>query len=90
MVRRFGFSETIGAVSMPEEEADRHSTETRRLIESEVRTLIEGAQLRTMAMLKARRADLERLANALVTYETLNGHEVAQIIAGEKIDRPTL
>jgi hypothetical protein len=88
MVRRWGFSDAVGPVSMPEEESDRQSTQTRALIESEVRGLIEAAQGRTMAvsvgfdgrrrpgshdsqMLTARRAELERLANALVVRSLL-------------------
>ena len=34
------------------------------------------------------RDDWERLAQALLEYETLTGEEIAKVIRGEKLDRP--
>jgi ATP-dependent Zn protease len=40
-----------------------------------------------MALLTSKRAELERLTDALITYETLDQQEVLKVVAGEKLDR---
>jgi ATP-dependent metalloprotease len=77
----------VGRVSYPEEESEKLSPQTRATIEAEIRRLIEEAQERAMALLKSKRQELERLTDALVTYETLDQQEVMRVVAGEKIDR---
>jgi ATP-dependent metalloprotease len=86
-VRRFGYSDVVGRVSYPEEESEKLSPQTRATIEAEIRRLIEEAQDRAMALLTSKRAELERLSAALITYETLDQQEVLKIVAGEKLDR---
>jgi len=88
MVRHFGFSDVIGPVWVPEDSAERQSTHQRALVETEIRSLIDGAQARAVALLQKHRVELERLAEALVIYETLTGEEVGKVVKGEPINRP--
>lgn len=77
MVRRFGFSDALGPVAHPGGgDSEPPSPETQRLIDSEVKGLIEAAQERARAMLRSKKTELERLAKALVEYETLDSQEV--------------
>ncbi|BGP37913.1 i-AAA protease yme1 [Rhodotorula kratochvilovae] len=91
MVRRFGFSDAVGPVAHGGGDGDAPvSEETLRLIDGEVRTLVEGAQERARACLRAKKVELERLAKALVEYETLDCAEVEKVIKGEPIQRTGL
>ena len=63
------------------------SEETARLIDQEVRRLIEEAEATARAVLTENLHELHRLASALLEYETLNGEESKRIIAGESIGR---
>jgi cell division protease FtsH len=63
------------------------SEETARLIDSEVRRLIEEAEAAARNVLTENLHELHRLAGALLEYETLNGEEAKKAIAGEDIGR---
>ncbi len=63
------------------------SEETARLIDQEVRRLIEEAESTARKVLTDNLDELHRLAGALLEYETLNGEESKRIIAGEGIGR---
>ncbi|GAA6009087.1 hypothetical protein JCM10207_004088 [Rhodosporidiobolus poonsookiae] len=88
MVRRFGFSDAIGPVAHTGgDDSPPPSQETQRTIDSEVKGLIEAAQERARQTLRAKSVELERLARALVEYETLDSAEVQKVIQGQKLDR---
>jgi cell division protease FtsH len=63
------------------------SEETARLIDSEVRRLIEEAEAAARNVLTEHLDELHRLAGALLEYETLNGEEAKKAIKGEDIGR---
>ena len=63
------------------------SEETARLIDSEVRRLIEEAEAAARKVLTENLDELHRLAGALLEYETLNGEEAKKAIKGEDIGR---
>ncbi|GAA5848518.1 hypothetical protein JCM8547_004537 [Rhodosporidiobolus lusitaniae] len=92
MVRRFGYSDALGPVAHPGDagEGPKESEETARVIDGEVRRLVEEAQARARELLKARKGELERLAKALVEFETLTASEVQTVIKGEKLERTGL
>lgn len=62
------------------------SSETRQAIEDEVRRLTEEARSRAMTLLTEKRVELDRLAKALVDYETLNREEALKVVKGEKLE----
>lgn len=85
MVTQFGMSDKLGNVDL-RSNYSKLSSETKQLIESEVRRTIEEGRLRARALLVARRTELELLARALVSYETLNKDEAFKVIRGEKLE----
>jgi cell division protease FtsH len=98
MVTEFGMSEKLGRVRYGDNEQELflgHSvTQTRgvseataRLIDDEVRRLIEEAETSARKILVEQIDDLHRIARALLEYETLSGDEVRALMRGEEIVR---
>jgi cell division protease FtsH len=99
MVMEWGMSEKLGRVrysSNQEEVFLGHSVtqttnispETSKLIDEEVRRLIEDGEQTARRVLTERLADLHVVAKALLELETLSGEEVKALLRGEKINRP--
>jgi ATP-dependent metalloprotease len=84
MVTSFGFSDLLGNVDF-KSNYDMVAPETKRLIDNEVRRLIDEAKSSAKELLESKRTELDRLANALVQYETLDKEEILKVIKGEKI-----
>jgi cell division protease FtsH len=63
------------------------SEETARMIDEEVRNLIEEAEQTARKVLTDHLQDLHNLAAALLEHETLSGEEVQMVLRGEKIVR---
>ena len=57
------------------------------MIDSEVRRLLEEAEVVARKVLTENLDQLHRLANALLEYETLSGEETKRVIAGQDIGR---
>jgi cell division protease FtsH len=97
MVCHWGLSEKLGPIAYTEsaenvflgQELGRvktHSEQTAQLIDSEVRKLLDDAYHSARQILDENRAAVDRVAHALMKYETLTGSEVAGIVAGKDID----
>jgi ATP-dependent metalloprotease len=89
MVTRFGMSSKLGNVDLASN-YNALSSETKQLIESEVRRTIEEGRVRATLLLKERRKELELLAKALIDYETLNKEEAFKVVRGEKLEGKTV
>jgi len=63
------------------------SSETAKLIDQEIRRIIEEAEEKAREVLQEHMDDLHAVTKALLEYETLSGDEVQAIIRGESIDR---
>ena len=98
MVMEYGMSEKLGWLRYRDNQEEvflGHSVarsqsvseETARLIDSEVRRLIEEAESAARQVLTDNLDELHRLAGALLEYETLNGEEAKKAIKGEDIGR---
>ena len=98
MVTQWGMSEKLGRVrygSNDQEVFLGHSVtqskniseETARLIDLEVRTLIQNAENTAKRILTKYRKGLHDIAAALLEFETLTGAEVRQVVEGKKIKR---
>ncbi|MFT8736052.1 MAG: ATP-dependent zinc metalloprotease FtsH [Zymomonas mobilis] len=61
------------------------SEDTAKIIDQEVRVLVEEGESRARQVLTDNIEELHRLANALIEYETLSGEEAKRAIAGEAI-----
>jgi cell division protease FtsH len=63
------------------------SPETARMIDDEVRRIIEEAETKAREVLTEHLDDLHIVAKALLEYESLSGAEVDTLLRGEAIDR---
>jgi cell division protease FtsH len=93
MVTRWGLSEALGVVAYGDNQDEvflgnsvtrtqNVSEETAQLISIEVRRLVDAALAEAQAILQRHRAELDRLAQGLLTYETLSGEEIRALLAG--------
>jgi AFG3 family protein len=85
MVTVYGMSPRVGNISYYDPQADQtftkpYSEETARMIDDEVRNLIDSAYERTKNLLRERRAEVEKLAEALLTKEVLFQSDVEELI----------
>ena len=85
MVTVYGMNEKVGNISFydPQQETTftkPYSDETARLIDDEVRKLIESAYERTKQLLTEKKAEVEKLANALLEKEVLFQSDVEVLI----------
>ena len=99
MVTEYGFSEKLGPLRYTDNDEEiflghsvaRHknvSDATARMIDEEVRRLIEEAEQKATQILDEKYDDLVTLGEALLEYETLSGAEVNALLRGEPIFRP--
>jgi cell division protease FtsH len=99
MVTEFGMSEKLGPLRYSENEEEvflghsvtqrkNMSDATARLIDEEIRRLVEAGEARARQILTEHMEELRALAKALLEYETLSADEVRRVIRGEPISRP--
>jgi cell division protease FtsH len=99
MVTEFGFSVKLGPLRYTDNQEEiflghsvtqqKHvSDATAKLIDDEVRRLIDEAEATARQILESKRENLDRLAAALLEYETLSGEEVKTLLRGEPVIRP--
>ena len=85
MVTVYGMNEKVGNVSFydPQQESvftKPYSEETGKIIDEEVRRLVERAYERTKALLTERKAEVEKIALALLDREVLHQQDVEDLI----------
>ena len=98
MVTEYGMSEQLGFQTFgpddskqPWEQPDKaYSEATANLIDNEVKALIDRTYGEAAAMLEEKRDELDRLAQALLKYETLTREEVTRVLAGETLEKATV
>ena len=98
MVTEWGMSEKLGRLRYSENEdqvflgraiarSQHVSEDTSRLIDEEVRRIIEAAERTAHAALSENEDVLHRIADALLVFETLSGDEVRDILDGKPVER---
>lgn len=101
MVMEWGMSEKLGRVRYQSNEQEvflghsvaqstNISDETAKLIDQEVRKLIEDGENEARRILTDKRKDWEAVAEALLEFETLTGEEINDLIAGKKPNRESV
>jgi cell division protease FtsH len=98
MVTKWGMSDKLGPLQYEQtqegylgyggSQRTMGSDETNKLIDSEIKALVDGAHARATDVLKTQEDKLHLLAQALLEYETLTGDEIKQLLDSGKIDRP--
>jgi len=93
MVTKWGFSDRLGAVEYGENQEEvflghsvarnqNVSEETAKIIDEEVRRLVESGEKEARRILTEKMEDLHTLAKALLEYETLTGEEITNALKG--------
>jgi cell division protease FtsH len=97
MILEWGMSERLGFVRYSGTDTNEmyvsekeYSPETARIIDEEVKRLIDEAYRDATKMIEEHWSKVEAVAEALLKYETLQSDEVDTLMAGETLDRPTV
>jgi cell division protease FtsH len=98
MVTKWGMSDKLGPLQyessyegylgMGQTQRLMAGEETNKLIDAEIRALVEGAHARATEVLTTQRDKLELLAEALLEYETLTGDDINELMEHGTLDRP--
>ncbi len=94
MIMRWGMSDKVGNIDYAEAHEGYSgntagfsvSTQTKELIEEEVKTFIENGYEEAKRILTEKKDEWERLAQGLLEYETLTGAEIKKVMAGEPLN----
>ncbi len=100
MICEWGMSDKLGPLTFGKKEEaiflgrelSQHrdySEKTAQLIDEEVSRVILTAEQKATELLEGNQEKLKAIADALLEYEILDGHEIDKIIAGEKLNRRT-
>ncbi|MBX3480604.1 MAG: cell division protein FtsH, partial [Caulobacter sp.] len=95
MVTQWGYSDKLGTVSYGDNQEEvflghsvartqNVSEETARMIDSEVKRLVQEGLDEARRILTEKKDDLEAVAQALLEFETLSGEEINGVIQGVK------
>jgi len=101
MILTWGMSDELGLISygpdaglkdmiyvMPGEKE--YSERTAETIDKEIRRITSEAYKKAKELIESNRDKLERIANALLKYETLDADDVELILQGGELDKPTV
>jgi cell division protease FtsH len=98
MVCNWGMSTTLGPITFGEAPSNiflgrdigqgaKYSGETAKMIDAEVKDILTAQYKRASELLVSNREGLNRIAEALIIYETIDGKEVDMLMAGEEMTR---
>jgi cell division protease FtsH len=98
MVIEWGMSEKLGFLSYVEDGANvflGHSTNanknissvTAKVIDDEIRAIVDKTYARSEDILKKNLDALEKLAQGLLAHETLSGEDIKKILDGQKLEK---
>ena len=98
MVTEWGMSDKLGPLRYEENQEEVFlghsvarsqtiSSETAKLIDQEIRRIIDEAETKATEVLNEHMDDLHTVAKGLLEYETLSGDDVQALLRGESIDR---
>lgn len=98
MVTKWGMSDKLGPLQyeasqegylgMQGTQRTMGGPETNKLIDAEIKDLVEGGLTRARQVLSEQEDKLHLLAQALLEYETLTGDEINQLMKDGKLNRP--
>ena len=98
MVTEWGMSDVLGPIRYSENSNEvflgrsvtqnqNMSEETARLVDAEIKRLVTEGYEEAKKILQTHKKDWEKLAKALMEYETLTGDEIKDVIKGVTIDK---
>jgi cell division protease FtsH len=101
MVQTWGMSDQLGAISyepdvigkdygfMMQAERD-YSEKTAEAIDAEIKRIMQDAYKQSQKIILDNKDKVERIARALLKYETLDAEDVKLILAGGELNKPTV
>ncbi|HEX43088.1 MAG TPA: hypothetical protein ENN81_13675, partial [Phycisphaerales bacterium] len=99
MVRTWGMSDQLGPVSYESESNNEfyaplfekeYSEKTAETIDAEVRKIISQTYDMARVIIDQNSGALERIAKALIKYETLDADDIQLLVDGKTLDKPTV
>ena len=100
MMTEWGMNDRLGFVYYGEDDnkpgffdmggGKEYSEDTQRLIDEEVKKLIDALYEETRGILEANREKIDAVARALIKYETLDADDIDRIMRGDKLTKPTV
>jgi len=100
MVLSWGMSRELGLISYAPESGPNdlltlpgekeYSEKTAETIDQEVKKLTDEAYQKARELIEANKDNLEKIAKALLKYETLDADDVKLILDGGQLDKPTV
>jgi len=98
MVTKWGMSDKLGPLQYEDQQEGylgmggsqrtMASDETNKLIDAEIRSLVDESHKRATDILTQHKEQLHLLAQAMLEYETLTGDEIKKLLEDGKIERP--
>ena len=98
MVTKWGMSDKLGPLQyeasqegylgMGQTQRTMAGAETNKLIDAEIKGLVDGGHNRATEILSQHEDQLHLLAQAMLEYETLTGDEIKELLDSGTIDRP--
>lgn len=85
MVKLYGMSPKLGPVDTETIDPSLLSSATLEIIDQEVSRLLRESYERAKSLLTNSKEELETLAQALITHETLTAEEIVKILGGESL-----
>jgi len=100
MVQTWGMSDQLGPISYGPDAATRelsfmqpereYSEKTAEAIDTEIKQIMGDAYQDAKELIEMNKDRLERIAHALLKYETLDAEDVKHILDGGELDKPTV
>jgi len=97
MVLEWGMSDRLGFVNYAGEDSREmfipekdYSQDTARVIDEEIRRLIDAAYEEARSMIEANWEKVVAVAEALLKFETLQREDVERLLRGERLEKPTV
>jgi cell division protease FtsH len=99
MVMDWGMNDRLGFVFYGEDENNpnaglmpqkEYSQETAKMIDEEVKKLIDTLYDQTKQLLQENKDRVEAIAKALIQYETLDANDIDRIMKGDNLTKPTV
>ena len=99
IVTRYGMSDKIGPIVLGDQEEliflgreisteKNYSEETARVVDQEVKRILDEAQKKANAIITKKRAKLDEIAQILIERETIEREEFERIIKGASAEKP--
>jgi len=97
MILEWGMSERLGFIRYASQDSREsfvpekdYSPETAKVIDEEIRRLVDEAYVAAEKGLRENWSKVEAVAEALLKHETLTADEVKKLIAGQRLDKPSV